>query len=548
MTALIGVTFAVPGATASASAPAYTLEERAQAIAQPSIMYLELISHGVVRDRKTGRALSGELKVSIRCSAVVISSNGYALSTGACISPAPDRLARVAFGQFANLQIAAKKLTAEGKPAYVDQLAATAAFTDMNSSATPARQVFAQSGDATGGLEAAPAVPVEAPDPPSDGEARLVVAKIASGGLPALLIAEPPALSNGDRVVAVGYQPVIAGRTYERAHVPITVAGSKGTTEPIPYKLGADIATEMRGGGLVNLDGQLAGSLLWSDTANDAQAIRDVLTQAGVKNELSDADRLYRSAIDDYFGGHYKQAIKKFDSVIQANPANSTAQQYRALAVSRQAIEGDDEPSGLSMPTWLIIAISALGSALLSVIVAVVVVRRRKPNRDFHTDPLQPISVNPFSPVSGPGGYPTSGGGFMQYPTGSLPTIDPNAAAAQPTVLEIPEAAPPGVPVPRPPVQRPVPVEHPASAALGQPSTEDSAGEVKQGLDQASEVGAPTAEPAKSQTADDSKPASEPVDPAPRKSAPEFVWPDDESEPAPAPGPGPDNPWAPPPR
>ncbi|MEV0274242.1 hypothetical protein AB0H43_36190 [Hamadaea sp. NPDC050747] len=445
---------------AGAAVPAYTLEERAEAIAQPAVIFTEILSEGIIRDRRTRKAVTPKtMTIGIRCSAVVISSSGIALSTNDCVAPSRKRLAELAFEQLANQLIDQNKLTEANKKAYIDQLTLTSDFTAASGPGDPPRRVFAQLGTATARLTSSPAITVEAPPAAEDDENRLTAINLGVKGLPAVELDDTATIAGDAEVVAIGYHPIVAGKTYEVTTTATHVTGTRKGT-PVSYKFSDDLPSENRGGALVDLEGHLTGALLWSDAGNDVETIKQVLSQVGVTNSLSDTDKLYREAIDDYFAGRYSAAMKKLDTVKAAAPSNAMAERYRALATSRAAIEGGEPATSFNVPMWAIAAASGLVGAVLAVVIAVVLLRRRRTDQNLG-ETLVPISVNPFAPTSGPGAHPTSGAGFTHYPHGGYAQVSPASGDAfpHPNVLEIPQAAPPGMPVPRPPVQQP-PAQH----------------------------------------------------------------------------------------
>jgi hypothetical protein len=436
------------------AAPVYTLEERAQAIARPAVVFTELVVEGEVRDKKTGKALTDRpITVTAYCSGVIVDTSGAMVSTRQCVAPTTARAGKVAFETLTDELIAQKKLAAADKQRHIDGLTASAVFTAIGGTGDPQRRLSVQMGDATSGAASPPAISAIPPDS-ADKDTGLVMVALGRDRLPVVEISTSSTFAAGVAITAIGYQPT-AGPTHATTAEQLKITKVKTTSEPTQYLLSPKLKGESRGAALVNTNGLLVGMALFTDSAYDSAAIRALIAQAGVQNRLGDTDRLYRQALDDYFASRYAVAIRKFDKVLAAQP-NPVAEEYRARAASRQAIEGGQTPAGAAIPTWLIVLLSALAGAVLSVVILWALLRRHSRVQRLQAENLVPVSLNPFAPTSGSGAYPTSGAGA--YPTsgaGSYTPSDPGAPQSQPTVLEIPQAAPPGVPVPLPPHQRP---------------------------------------------------------------------------------------------
>jgi hypothetical protein len=578
---------------ANAAVPAFTLEERAQAIAQPAVIFTEFTAKGVVRKKSDRKPISAEaITVAIRCSAVVINGSGIAITTRYCVAPTHDHINDWAFNRLADREINSKRLTAAKKQQYIDGLKSTADFTAVDAQGEPPQALYAQIGDAVAGRLDAPAFSAEVMTPTDGDDGGFATIKLAKSDLPAVELNTGATLAAGTPLMAFGYSSS-GGKEFETLPYasgasPIKIT-TVGTNTPKSYKFSGNLPIEWRGGPAVDLDGKLAGGLLWSDTINDAQALSTALQQGGATNQLSTADKEYRAALDDYYAGRYTSAIKRFTSVIAAQPTNTMATKYRAQAESHKAIENGDTPMSISPPLWLVIAISLLIGAIITFVVVFLLVRRRARRQPtLGTDSLLPVSVNPFEPpTSGSGAYPTSDGGYATYPTGGYTTLQRGEVPMpSPTVLEIPQAAPPGVPVPHPPVQRPPVASAPASptAPISAPPTAPTS-VPPAGSHQASPPPQPVDDPGRPGAPDPAAPHPGPAQPpaapptgqppaAPAEGPPglpvppmataplsppppgptqqpanfQFVWPEDSQAPS---GDGPENgdsnPWAPPP-
>src|SRR5262245_57926263 len=86
--AALAITTAGLLATPAAAAPAYTLEERATAIASPSLVFIEETFTGYLRDAKTHAPLvASPITLGRRCSGFVVNSEGYVVTPISCVKP-----------------------------------------------------------------------------------------------------------------------------------------------------------------------------------------------------------------------------------------------------------------------------------------------------------------------------------------------------------------------------------------------------------------------------------------------------------------------------
>jgi hypothetical protein len=513
----------------AAAAPAYTLQERAQAIAKPAVVFLETRVSGIVRNKASGTALSDkQVTVFIRCSGFVVNPDGIAVTLQSCVSPTQQQADAWAFEAYANQLVDEKKIGENQRDGKIAQLRQTASFTGDSADQPPVSTSFAQMNVATPGATAAPAWPAEL-QTPVNNTTDLAVMKIAQSNLPAVEVNGSADVGTVQTPVALGYVAV-DNKTLTVQSRPVNVSGpyEKGDDQ-VSHKLDAALGWESRGGLVADLDGRAIGLTTPDlqgqiDVVKDASAISAELTAHGLKSQLSKTDLRYRQALDLYYGGKYREAIQAFDQVIAQSPANQTAADFRKQAQDRQDIEGGSS----GVPLWLIILLSVIATAIILGGAAVFILRQRR-GAGRHPDSINSVSVNPFaSPVSG-AGYPVSGGG---YATWSRPVSGPPPAAEM-------QAAPPDMPVPHPPVQHP-----PANREIPQPEVVQPEPLMYQEPAPATgeSVHTPPVAP-EMQTVPAPPPPPPPTTPAPRQ-FPEFAWPEDDAPDSPSEI----NPWAPPPR
>jgi hypothetical protein len=376
--------------------PAYSgllADERAKAIAQPSVVLLEYLATGIVRDKNTLEPISQKpLTVAVRCSGFVINNQGAAITLRGCVSPSADQLAAWSFEALAF----ERALNGDARTQFLQQMAATATFTGEAQTEPPTVLISAQLNTATTDQKSASAWPAEVV-PPVNTNTDLAIVKISQPNLPVVEVAPDADIMGVTAPMAIAYVPVSPGTFTVRARN-VNIPGRQVGGSDFAYLLDQELPWESRGGVIIDENGKAVAAIVVSaagpiKAVHNSEAIANQLAAAGIKSELGPNDILYRRALDDYFGGRYSEAIKKFDSVLAAAPSNQLATTYRKQAEERQGIEGPGEPSN----TPLIITIIVLGVLLLAAVVFVgllLMSRRRRPAQGH--DLLVPISASPY--------------------------------------------------------------------------------------------------------------------------------------------------------
>jgi len=449
------------------AAPSYTPQERAQAIVQPSVVFLETRVEGFVRLKANGHpVLNAPTIVYIRCTGFVVNSDGYIATAARCVRPTNDQIRWLAYYDAAYNVAKQQKLGEDKWQALAQQYGSTAEYQGATPADKPQMVTYAQRNVATSKTVTDPAVQVQVTEAFEGADGDVALVKMPVSKLPVAQIT-PVDLQAGTAAVAVGFANAdTSGNsgTYTPTGQGVNVVGPAQGSVTAMHRLDRDLAQSTIGGPVASTSGQVVG-LIDADNSTGDKArlvnptahLQALLEKTGVANTLTPADTAYRAGLDAYFGGRYSEAIKKLDSVIAADPANDTAKQYRKQAADRLAIEGDPNSS----TPWMIIALAAAGAALVIVLIVVIVLmfsrRRRKRTEN---ELLVPISINPFSgvPMS-----PTSTGGY--------PTVFPTPVNATQAGLPVPQ--PPAMLPPRPdadpahhPTQHPTqhPAQHPAAA------------------------------------------------------------------------------------
>ncbi|MEV4659306.1 hypothetical protein [Micromonospora sp. NPDC049301] len=377
---------AEPGLKPWAQATLYSPEERALAVAAPSLVFIEAVFTGYVRDTRTN-ALVHPQPVSFirRCSGFVVTSDGHAVTNGSCVKPTEDHARWLAVDALARLLVQEKKLPAGQVSTYIAANLGKVRFTGVEPGTAPTSAVYGQLNTARGNVTEAPAIPAEVVRSLPEDSGNTALIKLAQGGLPAVELNPSASLAENASVRILAFTTtdvVFRNATYRPQSKLVTITGTSQRGPVSFYLVNEDLGTVSHGGIALDPAGRVAG-LIYADQARPDRANRAVLpastiaallAEAGVGNALGDSDKLYRGGLDAYFGGDSSGAIAQLDKAAAASPANVLAQAYRQNAAERQRLESG---SRAQSDTLVFVLIGSAVALLLALVLAVMLVRRR---------------------------------------------------------------------------------------------------------------------------------------------------------------------------
>ncbi|MGI5525781.1 trypsin-like peptidase domain-containing protein [Micromonospora sp. CA-259024] len=365
----------------------YSPQERALAVASPSLVFLEAVFTGYLRDSATNRPVRPTpITFNRRCSGFLVTSTGHVLTSASCVKPAEESVRQVALDAVARILVREKKLTAAQVQGYVTTNLGKTRFTGVDPGSEPGVQLFGQLNAARSNVTDGPAIPGEVVAATAADGSNAALVKLARDKLPAVELG-PSELAAGSSLLVVGFSTDDVDShtaTYlPRAKaVAITDTGRRGSATI--YRINGDVGRVSHGGIVLDPGGRVVGMLdqdqARPDRANrvvvPSAALSTLLAEAGVRNELSDTDRLYRSGLDAYFAGDPSTAVTRLDAVAGAAPANLLAQVYRQNAAERQRLEGAPQQRPAEISPLLAGSVGVLVVGL--VVLTVVLIRRRR--------------------------------------------------------------------------------------------------------------------------------------------------------------------------
>ncbi|MFI7075693.1 trypsin-like peptidase domain-containing protein [Micromonospora sp. NPDC049903] len=376
-----------PGMRPWAQVAPYSAEERALAIAAPSLVFVETVVTGVLRETKSNTPLSATpVTFKRRCSGFVVNPDGHVVTNGQCVQPTADAARERALYTLGRILVEQKQLAGGELDQYVRTRMATTVFTGDEPGSEPTTQLYGQLNVARGDLTASPAVPGQVVRvlPADDGNLALV--KLAEGGLPAVQLSEAAAPEQGSTLLVLGYRTTdtdFRAATYTAEARAVQVSGTARQGGVTAARINDDLGIYSHGGIGVDTNGHVVGVLDNDRAANGGanrallpvSVVTDLLSAAGTSNELGAADRTYRSGLDAFFGGRNSEAIARFDEVAQSSPSNLVAQAYRQNAIDRSRLEGGSSESS-NWPTILLAGLA--GAVLVGLAVGAVALLRRR--------------------------------------------------------------------------------------------------------------------------------------------------------------------------
>ncbi|OKI89259.1 S1 family peptidase [Micromonospora sp. CB01531] len=368
----------------------YSAEERALATAAPALVFIEASFTGVLRNHATNVPVrTAPITFIRRCSGFLITPNGHMLTNSSCVRP-PEEVARtLALDVIARQLVKEKKLAPGQLDGYIRTNLPTTVLTGAAVGSAPTVTLHGQLNEGEGNASGEQAIPGEVVEAVPAESGNLALVKLAGENLPAVELQPSAAFAAGASLLIVGYA---ASDTDSRnpVHMPrakvVTITDISRRGSLSTYRTNGDVGRVSHGGIALDPSGRVVGMLdrdqARADGANrvvvSAAAFPELLGKAGVRNELGEVDRMYRTALGAYFSGRQDEAVAGLGTVADRSPANLLARAYQQNAVERRAVEG--EP--VDRAVWAVALLGgAVGAILVGLAVLAGMLRRRRPRR-----------------------------------------------------------------------------------------------------------------------------------------------------------------------
>ncbi|MBI4728372.1 MAG: trypsin-like peptidase domain-containing protein [Acidobacteria bacterium] len=445
-----------------------TPEEKTSAIVSPAMVYLEIYWKAWVRVPGVGFIQNGDpFEWAIRCSGFVVEPSGYIVTAGHCVDPGIEGARGGALEQAVDWLIAQNAIPASDRASYLETAYANWGVEGKVKGSPPDRTVYVQHGVALSGLKTGDAKPARVVGINAVSKGDVALLKVEAENLSVVQIAPSSEIQIGTPILSVGYPAstdMVTDQSLEPTFKDGKISAKKTREEGLlpVYEMSAALSGGMSGGPTVDLQGRVVGinsfNIVGETEAfnfiSPSSLISEVLTRAGVKNQLGTVDRLYREGLQLYFAGDGKAALTKFDEVLTRVPSHREAQAFKTKAAELAATQK-------SSPTALIAAIA--GGAVV-VLAGGFAFARSKRKRTLAV--AYPAPAPGAAPYGAPAPPPPAPFTPPAPPAPPEPSAPPAASAPPEPALPPPvvSIAPVGF-QPPPPAAPAAPEEQPAAAS-----------------------------------------------------------------------------------
>jgi len=324
-----------PGiASANGGRPQANPEERAAAMIRPAVMYLAGQSYGPVR-LPTGDILSqfgaGSNMPFIAtwgCTAFVVNPDGWVATAGHCVDPESAKL--LILKRAANEYITQFPDSPAGRdPATtLDWLQKNARVEGNTPDRGPEISIALLYGT---GAKIAEKIAANVVDFRPIGKGDVALLKVDKRNLPSSELATDADVSIGTSILTVGFPEStqnITGPSLDPTNKSGKVSKKSAMGSSPEYEIDAAVSEGMSGGPTIELNGKVIGVNSFAPVGEPqafnfiapTESLSAILASKGVRPKLGPADVYYRKGLDQYYSGHYTEAIDNFDQTLSMSP------------------------------------------------------------------------------------------------------------------------------------------------------------------------------------------------------------------------------------
>jgi serine protease Do len=362
--------------------------EKAAAMIRPAVVALEVHATGRVRlpdGELVGSGPDAPFEVSWHCTGFVVNPDGWVATAGHCADPDTARSLIISDAETAYQSRVPDSPDTQGPPPARQWQGDNARVEGSAPEQGPDMKYTVTYGSRPDITEA----PASLVDFRSLEKGDVALLKLEKHRMPSSELAADSEVDVGTQVVAVGF-PYGTDAVLDAPPEPTSKSGTvsrKATRKSVPeYEIDAAVSTGMSGGPVTNLDGEVIGSLSFTPTLEvqafnfvaPADGLAVLMAGKGVKATLGPADSVYRRGLNEYYAGHYTDAITDFDKTLLMSPGYPGVANFRTDAANLRQQYGDvSASSGRPLMAY---AVGAL-ALLLGIGGAWLVTRRRRRHR-----------------------------------------------------------------------------------------------------------------------------------------------------------------------
>ena len=439
-------------ATPAPTTPAATPVQQAEAIAQPSVVFIRTVwtgwlTHATfsgvdVADLLSSNGSAPKFTVTTTCSGWIADPSGYVVTAGHCV----DDQSMAYGGRGLIVEAAVSQIASDvGLTAAEAQSMLTYGYQNWtvegsDKGAPPDRAVGVYQTKAASGVTVTEPMQAKVVDVEAFTKGDVALLKVESkSAMPALIMATAQP-ATGTQVVAAGY-PGSVSDTVDPSNDPSmkdgSISAATRTVAGVPFtEISAATSSGMSGGPVFDLQGRVVGTVSWSPGAETqafnfmtaTSSLHELVSRNGVTTTLSATDQAYRDGLTAYFAGKYHDAVTKFDAVLALEPAHALAQQYKQQSI--QNYPNEKKAASSSSSTMLYVGIGAGVAVLLVVLAAFLSIRHRRAGAAGAavTTAPGPQPLLPTVSAVEPGTQPFAGAPVTQ-PVAEAPVTQPVAEA-----------------------------------------------------------------------------------------------------------------------
>ncbi len=386
--AALAVLVGSPGiASANDGRPQANPEERAAAMIRPAVMYLAGQGYGLVRLpdgqilSQFGAGTSMPFIGTWGCTAFVVNPDGWVATAGHCVDP--ESAKKVI------LERAAAEYMAQFPDAPESQDPATALeWLQKNARVEGAAADRGAEISITllygTGANVAGKIPAGVVDFRPLGKGDVALLKVDKHNLPSSELATEADVSVGTPILSVGFPEStkhVTGPTLDPTNKSGKVSKKSAVGSTPAYEIDAAVTEGMSGGPTIGLNGEVIGVNSFGPVGESqpfnfiapAESLAALMTGKGVKARLGPPDVYYRKGLDDYYSGHYTDAIDDFDLTLSMSPDYPGLVDLKASAANLRQQYGDVSTlSGTKLLWYVVVGVAlvlAAGAGLTFLVV-----------------------------------------------------------------------------------------------------------------------------------------------------------------------------------
>lgn len=356
-----------------------TSAERVSAEVLPGVMQVQVAVHAYMRELTSGETVEVP-DFTLSCTGFAVSPNGVIATAGHCVNE-QDLLDEVA-DKWAQEDEAQGYAYEESYNLYKNNFK----LEGTTGGSPPDRTISVVSASSNIN-QAGPVMQAQIVDQKSNAQGDVALLKVDATNLSTIEVAPSDAVNTGTAIMSVGY-PASRDKFIDLTLAPSWKDGtvsSRQNINGVPFlEITSEMGHGMSGGPTVNQQGQVVGvnSGGTADGANSfnlvapSSALFDMMARNGIRSEAGPIDVAYRSGLDDYFAGRYSDAAGEFQQVLDMQPENKMASEYKSKALAAYNQFGDKGSLGLL--GWLLVGAGAFLVLVVGGVILVVSRSRRR--------------------------------------------------------------------------------------------------------------------------------------------------------------------------